>query len=215
MDPEKLKPLHKYFEKDLLSAIEQEGIYVQLQKGERLLSPGAIIPGIPLIVEGRIKVMREGKEKDMLLYYLQAGESCIMSLAGCMHQKASEVAAIAEVDSTLVILPAHLLRPWMRKYSTLTNFLMDLYEKRYLDLLETIDQFVFFNLEDRLIHYLDQQVSLTQSSHLELTHQEIAGDLGTSREVISRLLKRLQTVGKIDLSHKSIKVLSPGKGQRA
>ncbi|MEM6633701.1 MAG: Crp/Fnr family transcriptional regulator, partial [Bacteroidota bacterium] len=140
MEPDYLKPLRSHFGKDLLSAIEEEGIFVELQKGERLLSPGAIVPGIPLILTGRIKVMREGRDKDMLLYYLQEGESCIMSLAGCMHQKASQVAAIAEVDSTLYILPAHLLRTWMSKFHTLTHFLMDLYEKRYLDLLDTIDQ---------------------------------------------------------------------------
>jgi len=143
---EQLRQYIPYLEPELEKRLDAEGLIRKYSTGSYLLKQGSFIPGLPIVVNGRVKVIRQGEKKDFLLYYILAGESCIMSYSGCIHQQTSEVAAIVEEDAEVLIIPVDKLSRWMSEYSSLNRFILDLYQKRYIDLLDTLDQLVFLKI---------------------------------------------------------------------
>ncbi len=206
---ETIRKLIPHFEPPLLERLESEGFLRKFEAGSYLLKQGSYVPGLPIVVSGKVKVLREGEDKDFLLYYVHEGESCIMSFSGCIHQQTSEVAAIVEIPSEVLIIPAEKLPHWLREFPSLNRFVMDLYQKRYLDLLNTLDQLVFYKLEDRILKYLERQLEGSDMDIVSTTHLNIATDLGSSREVITRVLKKLEVAGKIEQSNQGIRLKSP------
>ena len=163
---------------------------------------------MPLLISGAIKVLREDNDGDeLLLYFLERGDTCAMTLSCCLGQTKSEIRAIAELDTKLVMIPIQKMEEWTGKYRTWRNFVFESYHNRLMEMLETIDNIAFMKMDERLLKYLNDKVVITKQHNLQITHQEIAYDLHTSRVVISRLLKSLEKLKKIKLHRNNIEVL--------
>ena len=204
-DPEILEKKFPYFEPALKKAISVEGRIVELGEGVEIIHEGQYIKSFPLLLEGAVRVSRvEPDGRELLLYYLNPGDVCAMSLACCMGHTKSNIRAITESKVTQVLLPLPCLDLWMMQFTSWKEFIMYAYRKRLEELLETIDSIAFKNMDDRLIKFFTDRQRTTGSTIFSGTHQEIALLLNTSREVVSRLLKKLELDRKIIISRNKI-----------
>ena len=196
-------------EKDLLEEIATHGRLMEFEAGEVIMTFGSYIRLVPLLISGSIKVVREDPEDDheIFLYYIQAGETCSMSFSCCLMDKKSDIRTVAEEDSTLIGLPVRLVDQWMGKYPSWRNFVLRSYDNRMQEMVRTIDRIAFKQMDERLIDYLVKKAEVTDSATFDITHQQIAYDLNASREAISRLLKKLETDGVVELGRNKIKLL--------
>ncbi len=196
------------FEKNLINEIAQHGIYQTYKKGEMLIDIGDEMTHIPLILNGLIKVLREDQHEDeILLYFLEEGDTCAISFVNCINQSKSMFRASVEEDTECILFPVNKIEDWIMKYNSWRVFIIDSYHNRLLELGDAIRSLAFLKLDDRVYKYLAKQVDLKHSGKLSITHQEIANDLHTSRVVVSRLLKALEHEGKIKLGRNKIDVL--------
>lgn len=196
------------FETSLLGQIEGEGVFLEFKEGEKIMDIGQYIKGMPLLVSGVIKILREDEDGDeLLLYYLERGDTCSMTMACCLGDTKSEIRAIAETDVSLIMISIRKMEEWMAKYRSWRNFVFESYHNRLNEMLTTIDSIAFMNMDQRLIEYLKEKARITQSQTINNTHQEIAYDLHSSRVVMSRLLKKLEHMGKIKLHRNSIELI--------
>ena len=197
------------FEAPLLQEINQVGTLKEIPAGYKLIDIGDYVRAMPLLISGAIKIMRDDDDGDeLLLYFLERGDTCAMTLSCCIGQTKSEIKAIAEMDTKLVMIPIQKMEEWTGKYRSWRNFVFQSYHQRLEELLHTIDGIAFMNMDQRLIKYLKDKVHIQGDSVIRNTHQEIAYELHSSRVVISRLLKKLENLGKIELHRNSIKVIS-------
>ncbi len=196
-------------EKALKEEILQLGKLLRFEAGEIMMDYGSYVKFVPLILEGSIKVTREGNDgTEILLYYIKAGESCTMSFTCCMLNKKSEIRTEAEEDTLVLGIPLKYVDEWMNRYQSWKNFVMLSYDNRMLELIRTIDSLVFQKMDERLLKYLQTKAKTKGSPVLEVTHQEIATDLNASREAISRLLKQMEKQGLVQLGRNMITVVS-------
>jgi CRP/FNR family transcriptional regulator len=196
------------FEKELLEEIAAVGLYKEIAEGEELIDYGQYIKSMPLLLNGVIKILRQDSDGDeLLLYYLERGETCAMTLSCCLGQTKSQIKAISETKSEVVLIPVQKMEEWTSKYRSWRNFVFESYHSRLIEMLEAIDSIAFMKMDERLLKYLQDKVKLTGSNILSNTHQEIAYDLHTSRVVVSRLLKKLENIGKIKLYRNQIELL--------
>jgi len=169
------------------------------------MDPGKFIKLIPIVLEGSIKVIRTDEEgKELFLYYLEPGETCALSLSCCNASKPSEVKAIAEEDTIILGIPIDLHEKWMDEFRQWKKYVSSTYQSRFQELLQTLDAVAFKRLDQRLMRYLATKIKLQKATELRITHQEIATEMGTSREVISRLLKELEKRKWIELGRNDI-----------
>ncbi len=196
------------FEEPLLQEINQVGTFIEISEGQKLMEIGDYIKAMPLLVSGVIKILREDLYGDeLLLYFLENGDTCAMTLSCCMGQSQSEIRAIAETDAQLIMIPIQKMEEWLAKYKSWRNFVLASYHSRLNELLETVDSIAFMNMDERLLKYLSDKTRVTKDDIVHNTHQEIAYDLHTSRVVVSRLLKKLENMGKIQLHRNFIKTI--------
>jgi len=196
------------FEPELLDEIETAGKCKLIKQGERLLDIGQDITVMPLIFSGAIKILREDDEGDeLLLYFIEKGDTCAMTFSCCLGSGKSEIRAIAESDTELLMIPISKMDEWMVKYQSWREFILDSYHTRMSELLETIDTLAFMKMDERIMKYLKDRAMVTNDDIIYSTHQDVANDLHTSRVVVSRLLKSLEKEGKIELSRNHIKVI--------
>ncbi len=197
------------FEDALIAEINEVGILKEVKEGEKLIEIGDYVRSMPLLISGAVKILREDDNGDeLLLYFLERGDTCAMTLTCCLGQKKSEIRAIAELDTILIMIPIQKMEEWTGKYKSWRNFVFQSYHERLTEMLETIDSIAFFNMDERLVKYLQNKQKVTNESLINSTHQEIAYELHTSRVVVSRLLKKLESLGKIELYRNSIKIVS-------
>lgn len=204
-----LKQIKILFEPELMKEIDSVAKVVTVKADEVIMDYGQIVRTMPIILAGSIKVYRMDEDgKELLLYYVNANESCAMTFTCCMEQRPSEISAVAEEDVEMIAIPVDYMDKWMMKYVTWKNFVMGTIHERFNELLKTIDLIAFQKLDERVKHYLQQKAKNSGSKLLNLSHEEIATDLATSRVVISRLLKALENDGKLLLYRNQIKLLS-------
>jgi len=197
----------KVFEQDLFNEIVKMSTYHKCPKGDILIDIGGKMTHIPLIISGFVKIMREDQNKDeILLYFLEPGDTCAISFINCINQSKSMFRGIVEKDVECIMLPVEKIEDWLIKYKTWRVFIIDSYHNRLVEMVEAIRSLAFLKLDDRLYKYLANHVKVLHSKNLSITHQDIADDLHTSRVVISRLLKILEKKGKIKLGRKRIKL---------
>lgn len=166
---------------------------MEFSSGEVLMRTGQYIRATVMIVEGRVKLYREGDDGgEFFMYYLEPGNACALSMICATKQETSQIMAKAIEDSTVLMVPIGLMDDMMKQYKTWYYFVLETYRSRYEELLVVIDHIAFKSMDERLLHYLTNQYSKLQSRELKITHQEIALDLNSSREVISRLLKKME-----------------------
>jgi len=197
------------FEDELIAEINQVGTVKVVKEGKKLIEIGDYVKSMPLLISGAIKILREDDNGDeLLLYFLERGDTCAMTLTCCLGQTKSEIRAIAELDTTLIMIPVQKMEEWTGKYKSWRNFVFQSYHARLTEMLETIDSIAFLNMDERLVKYLQNKQKVTNDAVINSTHQEIAYELHTSRVVVSRLLKKLETLGKVQLYRNSIKIIS-------
>ncbi len=196
------------FEPDLVKAIEDQATPVSIPEGETILDIGQMIRSVPIILSGLVKVSRiEDDGKELLLYYVNPNESCAMTFTCCMQQHVSEIRATAEEPVTMLAIPIHLMDEWLVKFPTWKNFVMKTIRNRFHEMIQVIDQVAFKKLDERLVSYLKEKSRVTGSTLINLSHEQIASELATTRVVISRLLKALENEGKVLLYRNQIKLL--------
>ena len=206
---DKLQNFLYLFDENLISEIALHGRLSHFIKNEIIIDIGQKLEYVPILIKGNIKVLREDEEgSELLLYVLEAGDTCAMSLTCCMSNKKSKIRAIADKSSEVIMIPISKMQEWFNTNESWRNFIMQSYQTRFDEMLETIDTLAFMKMDERLFKYLTDQVKLNASETLQITHQQIAEDLNTSRVVISRLLKQLEQEDKIRLSRNKIEVLS-------
>jgi CRP/FNR family transcriptional regulator len=196
------------FEEALIDEIVKVATFKEFKADDYLIEIGDYIKSMPLLLHGAIKILREDENGDeLLLYFLERGDTCAMTLTCCMGQAKSRIRAIAETDGSLIMIPIEKMEDWLTKYKTWRNFVFDSYNVRLMEMLEAIDTLAFMNLDERLYKYLTDKAKVIGNTEIHNTHQEIAYEMHTSRVVISRLLKALEIEGKIKLHRNKIEIL--------
>lgn len=186
------------FESDLIKDICQSAEFKKVPGDTVLMSIGQTITHMPIVVSGSLKVMTEDKNgEELLLYYLELGDTCAMTLNCCSKSSKSAILAMTEEPSDILFIPVEKMEQWMVEYSSWRNFVLDSYQSRLNEMLEAIDTLAFHNMEERLIKYLRDRAMVMHQGELKITHHRIATDLHSSRVVISRLMKKLEKEGLI------------------
>ena len=192
----------------LQEEILTHGILREVAPGDVIIEIGTHIVSIPLVIEGAIKVLREDPEgNELFLYYLEKGDTCAMSLNCCMANEPSNVRAIAEDKTKLLLIPVQYMDRWMQQFPSWKMMVMQTYAHRFDELLRTIDLIAFHNMDQRLLKYLEEKAEVHHSDVLNITHYEIGNELGSSREAISRLLKKLEKMEKVKLGRNQITLI--------
>lgn len=201
-------PSELKFSPDLLKKLYQYSVAKTYTQGDIILDENAAIRSIPIVVKGMIKVMRTEEEgREILLYYIQAGESCIMSFLGGMHNEKSIVKAEIEEDAEILFLPVDQVSIFIKEYPEWLDYIFRLYHKRFEELLEIINAIAFKRADERLLNLLHKKHEISQSKIIIGTHEQLANELGTARVVVSRLLKQLEEEGKVKLGRNKIILL--------
>jgi CRP/FNR family transcriptional regulator len=196
------------FEPELQSQIDQLAL-LEIDKGNIILKEDTYIKQIPLVISGNIKVRKlDETGKELVLYHIEPGESCVLSITSCLNNNQSKAEAITEADTKMIIIPAEKVKEWMEEYRTWRQFVMKLYDARLYELLTLIDGISFKQTDIRLCNKL-KSLQKRHGNELHITHQTLANEIGTAREVISRLLKQLEKEEYITLDRGVIKILRP------
>lgn len=176
--------------------------------GTVILDINAYIRSVPIVLSGSIKVIRTDEEgNEILLYYIKPGESCIMSFLAGIHNDTSKIKAIIEEDAEVLLIPVNKASEWIKEFPEWSDFIFGLYQKRFEELLEVVNAVAFQKLDARLLQLLTQKSSLFHSKEIMVTHQQLADELGITREAASRVLKQMENVGLISLSRNKIILL--------
>lgn len=193
---------------ELVEKLYQYGIKKTYEAGHVILNENAHIRSIPIVTKGMMKVIRtEDDGKEILLYYIKAGESCIMSFLGGLHQETSKVKAEVEEDAEILFLPMDKVSLFIKEYPQWLNYIFRLYHKRFEELLEIVNAIAFKKVDERLLALLQKKSALIQSNIISITHEQLANELGTARVVVSRLLKQLEEKGLVKLSRNKITLM--------
>jgi CRP/FNR family transcriptional regulator len=197
------------FEEELLNEILAIGVYRKVDEGTELIDIGSDIKFMPLVISGAIKILREDEKGDeLVLYFIEQGDTCAMTITCCLGQTKSKIRAVAERETELLMIPIEKIGEWMNSYQTWQSFIIQSYHERMQELLEAIDTIAFLNMDERLLKYLKDKAKVNRDEVIQVTHKEIANDLHTSRVVISRLLKALEIKGEIKLNRNQITVIN-------
>ncbi|MBL0913398.1 MAG: Crp/Fnr family transcriptional regulator [Bacteroidia bacterium] len=204
-----METLRDIFGAELSAELEKQAKRLRVKAGEPLLEAGQTVRVMPLVLSGLVEVSRvEEDGRELLLYYINPNEGCAMTFTCCMQAQASKIRAVAAEDSEILALPVRFMEEWMAQYPEWKRFVMRTIQLRFQELLRTIDQVAFHKLDERLVFYLREKSRVTGSALINLSHEEIASDLASSRVVISRLLKKLEDDGKLLLYRNQVKLLS-------
>ncbi|MFN4198541.1 MAG: Crp/Fnr family transcriptional regulator [Flavobacterium sp.] len=196
------------FEDALIEEIAEVSLLRDFKEGDILIDFGDYIKKMPLLIQGAIKILREDfDEGELLLYFIERGDTCAMTMACCMGDTKSEIRAVAETDGQVIMIPVQKMEEWLGKYKSWRNYVFNSYNSRMKEMLSAIDSLAFMNMDERLWHYLVEKSKINGGKEISNTHQQIAYDLHTSRVVVSRLLKALENDGKIRLHRASIELL--------
>lgn len=196
------------FEDNLIDEIAEVSVLRDFKEGDILIDFDDYIKKMPLLIEGAIKILREDfDEGELLLYFIEKGDTCAMTMACCMGETKSEIRAVAETKGKVIMIPVHKMEEWLGKYKSWRNYVFNSYNNRLKEMLNAIDNLAFINMDERLMNYLIDKSKVNKSREINTTHQEIAYDLHTSRVVISRLLKAFEKNRKIKLHRASIELL--------
>jgi CRP/FNR family transcriptional regulator, anaerobic regulatory protein len=193
--------------KELLYEISQRSSIVEVEADTELVREGQYIKVVPLVISGLIKVYTRVEEKDLLLYYIQPDQSCIMSFSSCVNHDQSRIFAIAEEKSTVILMPADAIQIWIKEFPQINLLFYQQYDMRYGELVETIHHLLYHKLDQRLMDFLKDRMRITGKDRVDLSHKEIAGELGTAREVVTRLLRKMEKSGDVVQVHDGIELV--------
>lgn len=190
------KNLFPHFPPRLLEELERTALRKTIPENMEILREGQYVKVIPVVISGLIKVFTRNDDKELLLYYIKPQESCIMSFSAGLKNQPSPVYAVTEEETDALLLPVDRLITWTNEFPEFNTLFFNLFSLRYGELLDTINHILFGQLDQRLYDYLRKKAELT-ANPLKISHRQIASDLGTAREVISRVMKKLENEGKV------------------
>lgn len=192
---------------DLISKIMEVSTIKDIPKDTEIVREGQFAKVIPIVIEGLIRVFTRYEDKELLLYYIKPNESCVMSFSTSIKNEPSKVYAITEEDTTVLLLPVDKVSQWVTQFPDINTLFFQQYNLRYSELLDTIQHLLCDKMDKRVINYLSEKAELTNINPLLLSHKQIATELGTAREVVSRIVKKLETEGKLIQHPHSIEIL--------
>lgn len=193
---------------ELIAKLKQYSSSKVYKAGDLILDENSSVRAIPIVTKGTLKVMRTEEDgREILLYYIKAGESCIMSFLGGMHDEKSKVKAEVEDDAEILFLPMDKVSLFIKEYPEWLDYIFRLYHKRFEELLEIVNAVAFTKMDERLLSLLQKKKELTGSKILNITHEQLANELGTARVVVSRLLKQLEESGTVKLGRNKITLM--------
>ena len=195
-----------FLSSELLDSISENSDIQEVPKGVQLLKPDQYIKEIPVVLNGLVKVSTQFDDRELLLYYIKQGETCAMSFSAIVKQKPCVISATTEENARLLLLPAGKIRFWLKTFPEFNTLFYEQYDLRYTELLETIQHILLNKMDKRLYDYLKQKSNLTNNETLKLSHTQIANELGTVREVVSRVIKKLETEGAVSQTPNGIKI---------
>lgn len=197
--------LPNFTDPGLLEQILAKGQIMNLQAGKVMMEPGQFVKMVPIVLDGSIKISRMDNEgRELFLYYLDAGETCALSLTCCSASKPSEIKAVVEEDSTIIGIPVIAIDQFSSEFKQWKDFVSNTYQSRFQEMLVALDAVAFKRMDERLMKYIVTKMKQHKTNELHTTHQEIANELTTSREVVSRLLKQLEKKKWIELGRNVI-----------
>ena len=193
---------------ELMAEFQKVGVIKEFATGDIVLDEEAYIRSIPLVTKGIIKVLRTEEDgREILLYYIKAGESCVMSLSGGLQGSSSKVRVEVEEDATILFLPAEKIPDLIKNHPEWLDYIFKLYHKRFEELLNMVNEISFKKIDERLLSLLKKKQLLINEKIIPTTHEQLANELGTSRVVVSRVLKTMEEDGKLLLGRNKIKIL--------
>ena len=215
MDKNLLKTLPPDLSMSSIELLAEEAQISTVEKGSIFLRTGEYVKMLPVVVNGLVRGYSSSEDKDLLLYYIKPGESCIMSFSSGLTNQPSIVNATTESESVVMLIPVRLIPALLHDDPGFSVMFFHSFNHRYIDLIDTINQLIFLNLDDRILDYLRKKAMLKGNQVLDLRHHEIARELGTAREVVSRVIKKLEKGGKLMQLDRGIKIFEAGdKGHR-
>lgn len=191
---------------ELIAEILKSSITIEVEKNTEVMREGQYIKMIPIVTNGLIKVYMKHEDKELLLYYIRPSETCIMSFDACLKNTPSKVYASAEENSSVLLLPVEKVLFWLKKYPDMNSLFFSQYNHRYNELIHMISEILFGTMEQRLQKYLKTKVEILEKNPVKISHKKIANDLGSAREVISRIMKKLENEGKLKQLSNGIEV---------
>jgi CRP/FNR family transcriptional regulator len=191
----------------LTSEILENSSIVELPEKIEVMREGQYVKAVPIVTSGLIKVYTRHEDKELLLYYIQPGESCIMTFDACLKNLPSKVYATTEKKSEVLLMSSENVFRWMREYPELNSLFFLQYNIRYSDLLNMINQLLFEKMDTRILEYLKAKLKINDKNPIKISHRQIANDLGTAREVVSRVMKKLEHEGKVKQLATEIKII--------
>lgn len=192
----------------MLTKLFEYGQQKSFKEGDVILNENAYIKSVPIVISGSMRVMRTDEDgRELLLYYIKSGESCIMSFLGGLHDDTSKVKAIAEEASEVLFVPVNKVREMIKEFPEWTEYIFRLYHKKFEELLAVINDVAFKKLDERLLDFLKKKCELGETKIIHITHEQIAIELGSARVVISRLLKHMEDLNLIELGRNKITLL--------
>lgn len=201
-----LEGLHRRFGQHTMNKIISESDVQEFSPNTVVLREGQYVKAVPIVLKGLINVHAGDSAKEILLYYIQPEESCIMSFSACLQNRKSRVTAIVKEDTTAILIPADKLPLWLLEFPELNQLFFQQFDLRYTAMIDTIHNLLFDKLEKRLLDYLRDKIAITRRNPIRISHKEIAADLGTAREVVSRLIKKLEHLEKLKQHYDSIEL---------
>ncbi|RXK60929.1 Crp/Fnr family transcriptional regulator [Lacibacter luteus] len=202
-----LRKSYPLFEENLVSEIEEQGAFKTFPANEVLMRRGQYIRSTMLVLSGLIKIYREDEDgNEFLMYYLKPGEACALSLVCAAKHEASPIMAKTVSETDVMMVPVDIMSEWMSKFKSWYQFVIETYRTRFDELLATLDNVAFRSMDERLEFYLKRAKEAQQTTMLNISHQEIANELNTSREVISRLLKKMEQKDMVKLNRNIIEL---------
>lgn len=199
--------IFSFLKPDLVEKILQESTIKEFSKGTEILREQQYVKVLPIVINGLIKVYSRFEEKELLLYYIESAQSCVMTFYAALKNTPSKVFAITEENSKVLLIPVQLLPNWLKEYPDFNELFYNQFNLRYTELLDTIGHLLLDRMDKRLYDHLKKKLELTNSNSIIMSHNQIANELGTAREVITRVLKKLETEGKVIQNAGEIRII--------
>jgi CRP/FNR family transcriptional regulator, anaerobic regulatory protein len=201
------KKMLSFLKPDLVDKILQKSSIKEFPKGTEILREQQYVKVLPIVINGLVKVYSKFDDKELLLYYIEPAQSCVMTFYAALKNTPSKVFAITEEDSKAILIPVELLPNWLKEYPDFNELFYNQFNLRYSELLDTISHLLLDRMDKRLYDHLKKKLELTNNHSIIMSHNQIANELGTAREVITRVLKKLETDGKVIQKSGEIRII--------
>lgn len=201
------KKILSFLTPELLQQVLQSSTIKDIPKGTEILREEQYVKELPIVIEGLVKVYSRFDEKELLLYYIEPAQSCIMTFYAALKNTASKVYAVTEEKSKILLIPVQFLPAWLRDYPAFNELFYNQFNLRYTELLDTIGHLLLDKMDKRLYDHLKKKTLLMNEDFIKMSHNQIANELGTAREVVTRVLKKLENEGKIEQNSTGIKII--------